>query len=396
MSDITLEVNPTITDEDLAPIVEAPVAKPVADATYLENSNLTPEEEAQVNAFVEKIDLADSNLILTYGASAQKKFAEFSNQSLESVKSKDMGEVGEMITDLVVQLKGFDANEERKGIAGWFKKRQNQLERFKAQYDSAADNVDKICGALQTHQNTLTKDAVQLDKMYDDNLTYFKELTMYIMAGKKRLAMEKEGKLVELQTRAAETGLAEDAQAARDYGDLLNRFEKKLTDLELTRTVSIQMAPQIRMIQSNDTLMVDRIQSTLMNTIPLWKNQMTLAINMVHSQDAMSAQKAVNDMTNQLLLQNADTLKQGTVEIAKESERSLIDIETVRTTNAKLIETLDEVLRIQEEGRVKRAETEQELANIEAELKTKLLTLSKTENPNSGVKIEDVEVVSEQ
>lgn len=396
MSDITLEVNPTVTDEDLAPIVETPVAKPVADATYLENSNLTPEEEAQVNAFVEKIDLTDSNLILTYGASAQKKFADFSNQSLESVKSKDMGEVGNMITDLVVQLKGFDANEEKKGIAGWFKKRQSALERFKAQYDSAADNVDKICGALQTHQNTLTKDAVQLDKMYEDNLTYFKELTMYIMAGKKRLAIEKEGKLVELQNRAAETGLAEDAQAARDYGDLLNRFEKKLTDLELTRTVAIQMAPQIRMIQSNDTLMVDRIQSTLMNTIPLWKNQMTLAINMVHSQDAMSAQKAVNDMTNQLLLQNADTLKQGTVEIAKESERSLIDIETVRTTNGKLIETLDEVLRIQEEGRVKRAQTEQELANIEAELKTKLLTLSKTENAGGGVKIEDVEVVSEQ
>ncbi len=374
--EIVLEVTPTV-----APAAElitaAPIEEAMPEVKYLEDNNLSPAELEMVNAFVEKIDLTDANIVLQYGAGSQKKIAEFSDAALSSVKAKDLGEVGDMITDLVVQLKGFNAEEEKKGLLSFFKKKTSALTKLKAQYDAAEVNVEKISTALEGHQNQLTKDVVMLDKMYATNLTYFKELTMYIMAGKQRLEQEKSGKLAELQQKAAESNLAEDAQAARDYADLLERFEKKLMDLELTRTVSIQMAPQIRLIQNSDTLMVDRIQSTLMNTIPLWKNQMVLALGMEHSQEAMQAQQAVNDLTNQLLLQNAETLKTGTVEIAKESERSLIDIETVRTTNQKLIETLDSVLQIQEEGRTKRAAAEAELASIEAQLKNKLLEMSK-------------------
>lgn len=378
--EIVLETTPTVKEEVVA-VVEQKFDAP--DVKYLEDNNLTPAELQMVADFVDQIDLTDTNVVLSYGAASQKKIAAFSNDALESVKTKDMGEVGGMITNLVAELKGFNAEEEKKGLLAFFKKKANAIEKLKSQYDSAELNVEKISAALEGHQNQLTKDIVMLDKMYDTNLTYFKELTMYIMAGKQKLEQEKAGTLAELQKRAAESGLAEDAQAARDYSDTLERFEKKLMDLELTRTVSIQMAPQIRLIQSGDTLMVDKIQSTLVNTIPLWKNQMVLALGLSHSQDAMQAQQAVNDLTNQLLLQNAETLKTGSVAIAKESEKTIIDIETVKTTNQKLIETLEETLQIQQDGRVKRAQAEQELAVIEANMKAKLLEMSRQTNENA-------------
>ena len=345
------------------------------DAPYMADVNLTPEEQKIVDDFAEKIDIQDSNIVLQYGASAQKKIANFSDSALEGVKTKDLGEVGGMITDLVTELKGFDVEEESGGFLGFFKKKANSLTKLKAKYDTAENNVNKITGALETHQNTLQKDIVMLDKMYESNLVYFKELTMYIIAGKKKLAQERATTLVELENKAKTTGLAEDAQAANDYAALCDRFEKKLHDLEITRTISIQMAPQIRLVQNSDTLMVEKIQSTINNTIPLWKNQMVLALGLAHSQQAMEAQHEVNELTNELIKKNAEKLKTGTIEIAKESERSVVDIETVRYSNEQLITALDEVVRIQDEGRAKRREAEAELGQIEATLKQKLLDI---------------------
>ncbi len=342
---------------------------------YLQMSALTDEEKQMVNEFSEKIDIGDSNIVMQYGAPAQKKIAEFSDNALKGVKTKDLGQVGGMITDLVSELKGFDINEEKKGFLGLFKKAGNSFVKIKARFDDAEVNVDKITGALETHQNTLLTDIVMLDKMYDNNLVYFKELTMYIIAGKKKLEEERATKLPELKKKAEESGLAEDAQTANDYASLCDRFEKKLYDLELTRAVSIQMAPQIRLIQNGDTLMVEKIQSTISNTIPLWKNQMVLALGIAHSQEAMEAQHAVTELTNELLAKNAETLHQGSVAIATESERSIVDIETVKHTNEELIATLNDVLRIQEEGRQKRAQAENELGRIEVELRQKLLDI---------------------
>jgi uncharacterized protein YaaN involved in tellurite resistance len=336
-------------------------------------SVLTPAEQKAVTEFAEKIDLTNSQLVLQYGAGAQKNIADFSDSALNSVRTKDMGEIGDMITSLVVELKDFNADEERKGILGRFKKAANQLETMKIKYDKAEANVDKIANQLENHQVTLLKDIALLDQMYDKNLEYYKQLTMYILAGQKKLQEERSTTLVELQNKAKASGLAEDAQAANDYANMCNRFEKKLHDLELTRVISIQMAPQIRMIQNNDTLMTEKIQTSLVNTIPLWKSQMVLALGISHSQQAMEAQRAVTDMTNSLLKKNADMLKMATVETAKESERAVVDIETLQHTNEQLISTLDEVLQIQTEGAQKRKEAEVELRRIEGELKQKLL-----------------------
>ena len=366
VSDIVLDFGPAKEEE----------AKPeVVDAPYMADVNLSPEEQKIVEEFSQKIDIQDSNVVLQYGASAQKKIANFSDSALEGVKTKDLGEVGGMITNLVTELKGFDVDEESGGFLGFFKKKANNLTKLKAKYDSAETNVNKITGALEGHQNTLQKDIVMLDKMYENNLVYFKELTMYIIAGKKKLAEERATTLVEKQNKAKETGLAEDAQAANDYAALCDRFEKKLHDLEITRTISIQMAPQIRLVQNSDTLMVEKIQSTINNTIPLWKNQMVLALGLAHSQQAMEAQHQVNELTNELIKKNAEKLKTGSIEIAKESERSIVDIETVRYSNEQLITALDEVVKIQEEGRIKRREAEAELGQIEATLKQKLLDI---------------------
>ncbi|MBR3257849.1 MAG: toxic anion resistance protein [Eggerthellaceae bacterium] len=372
--EIVLELTPTA----LAPselLEPSPLEKAPVEVKYLEDNNLSPEELAMVKEFAQKIDITDSNIVLQYGASAQKKIAAFSDNALAGVKTKDLGEVGDMIANLVTELKGFNTEDEKKGFLGLFKKKAASLETLKARYDSTESNVDRIANALVDHQNVLTKDIVMLDKMYDSNLTYFKELTMYIMAGKQKIEQEKNTTLQELRAKAEASGLAEDAQAANDFDQQIDRFEKKILDLELTRAISIQMAPQIRMIQNSDILMVDRIQSTIMNTIPLWKNQMVLALGMAHSQEAMSAQRAVNDLTNDLLKKNAETLQQGTIAVAQESERAIIDIETVKETNERLIATMEEVIRIQQEGRIARASAENEMARIEAELKQKLLTI---------------------
>ncbi len=365
----------------LGGVEEKPAEEVKPQAKYLEDANLSEEEKKAVDEFSQKIDLKDSNIVLQYGAAAQKKISDFSDSALEGVKTKDLGEVGGMITNLVTELKGFKIEEEeKKGFFGKLKRKVNDLSKLKTKYDSAESNVDKISGCLLEHQNTLQKDIIMLDKLYDSNLLYFKELTMYIIAGKKKLEQEKTTTLVELQNKAKESGLAEDAQAANDYAALCDRFEKKLYDLELTRTISMQMAPQIRLVQNSDTLMVEKIQSTINNTIPLWKNQMVLALGLAHSQQAMQAQREVNDLTNELLKKNAETLKAGSVEIAKESERGVIDIETVRYSNEQLIASLDEVVRIQEEGRQKRAAAENELGQIEAALKEKLLDIRNNSN----------------
>jgi uncharacterized protein YaaN involved in tellurite resistance len=348
---------------------------PPEEANYLKNIQLTEAEQRAVDEFKEKIDITDTNVIMQYGASCQKKIADFSDSALEGVKTKDLGEVSGMITDLVTELKGFSLEPQKKGLFGLFKKVPVSIEKIKAEYASADTNIDKIVESLEKHQNTLSKDVVMLDKLYEANLGYFKELSMYIMAGKAKLEEERSGKLQELKAKAEQSGLPEDAQAANDFAALCDRFEKKLFDLELTRTISIQMAPQIRMIQNNDVLMVERIQSTINNTIPLWKNQMVLALGMAHSKQAADAQHAVNELTNELLKKNAETLKTGSIEIAQESERSVVDIETVKETNQKLIETFDEVMKIQEEARNRRAEAEAELGRIEVELKNKLLDI---------------------
>ncbi len=338
---------------------------------------LTPEEERQVADFSEKIDLKDSNLILQYGAGAQKKIADFSEAALDNVKSKDLGEVGQMLSDVVVELKSFEIEEEEKGLFGFFKKSANRVEGIKARYAKAETNVNQICKVLSNHQIQLLKDIALLDKMYDLNTTYFKELSMYILAGKRKLSRVQMEELPVLLDRAAKSGLPEDAQAANDLSSMLNRFEKKLHDLELTRMISIQMAPQIRLVQNNDTLMTEKIQSTLVNTIPLWKSQMVLAIGINHSQQAAKAQREVTDMTNELLKKNAEVLKTATIQTAKESERGIVDMETLKKTNESLITTLDEVVRIQADGRTKRREAEVELSRMEGELKSKLLELSR-------------------
>ena len=373
---INLELGtPELTLESQA---QAPVIPEQKDITehYLEEQKLSPEEQAQVDSFSEKIDLNDSVIILQYGAACQKKIAAFSDTALEGVRTKDLGETGDMIADLVTELKGFSVDEEDDGgFLGFFKKAGNKIAKLKARYDKAEINIDKIVAELEGHQNQLLKDIIMLDKMYAANLTYFKELTMYILAGKKKLEAERAVTIPELKRKAEASGEANDAQAANDYAQMCERFEKKLYDLELTRMISVQMAPQIRLIQNNNTLMSEKIQSTINNTIPLWKNQMVLALGMAHSKEAMEAQRAVTDMTNELLKKNADALKQGTVDIARESERGIVDLETVQHTNQQLISTLDEVLKIQDEGRAKRRAAETELVRIESELKAKLLEI---------------------
>ena len=361
-------------DLKVEPEEETAITIPKGD-TEMDESNFTEEEKKMVEEFSETIDLRNSAVVLQYGASSQKKIADFSQSALESVRTKDLGEVGDMITNLVVELKGFSVEPEEKGFLGIFKKAGNSVSKMKAKYDKAEVNVDKICGMLEDHQIQLMKDITMLDKMYDLNLTYFKELTMYIVAGKKKLANERATTLVELQNKAKATNLPQDAQAANDFASQCDRFEKKLHDLELTRVISMQMAPQIRLVQQNSTLLTEKIQSSIVNTIPLWKSQMVLALGIAHSQEAMEAQREVTNMTNELLKKNADMLKQGTVETAKESERGIVDMETLRYTNQQLISTLDEVVKIQDQGRQKRREAEAELGRIETELKQKLLDI---------------------
>ena len=347
--------------------------EPPAPEAGPDYSMLTEQEREAVHKVAQQIDIRNPNLSLQYGAGAQKNVADFSDAALAAVRTKDLGEVGDMISSLVVELKGFDADEERKGFLGLFKKAGTGIETLKARYSKAEVNVNAISHQLEEHQRTLMKDVVILDQMYDKNLDYYKQLTMYILAGKEKLNQERATTLVELRRKAEQSGLAEDAQRANDFDALCLRFEKKLHDLELTRMVSIQMGPQIRLLQNNDTLMSEKIQTSLVNTIPLWKSQMVLALGMSHSQQALEAQQAVTDMTNELLKKNADKLKMATIETAKESERAIVDIETLQHTNEQLISTLDEVLQIQTEGKQKRAAAEAELRKIEGQLKQKLL-----------------------
>ncbi len=374
---------PTLT---LGATAEAPAVPEIkteaapAEPAKIDDSMLTEEEKQLVEDFSEKIDITDSAVVMQYGAPAQTKVSQFSDSALEKVRTKDLGEIGSMISGLVVELKGLSIEEETKGFLGIFKRTANKLELLRTKYDKAESNVDKICSALKDHQIQLLKDIATLDQLYSVNLTYQKELTMYIIAGKKRLEKERATTLKELYDKAEKSGLAEDAQAARDYSDLCERFEKKLYDLELTRMISIQMAPQIRLIQNSDTMMVEKIQSTLVNTIPLWKSQMVIAMGLTHAGQAMEAQREVSEVTNALLKQNADALKTSTIEIAKESERGVVDMETIRHTNTQLVSTLEEVIRIQDEGRAKRRESEAELIKIEAELKAKLLDINAVKN----------------
>ena len=342
-----------------------------------DDSMLNDEEKRMVDEFSSQIEISNSNLVLQYGVGAQKKIADFSETALGGVRSKDLGEVGDMLSDVVTELKNFDVDEEEKGFLGLFKKTSNKINAMKAKYAKAETNVNRICQTLEGHQVQLLKDVAMLDKMYELNKGYYKELTMYILAGKKKLAKVQSEELPKLMQKAAATGAPEDAQAVNDMNEMINRFEKKLHDLELTRIISIQMAPQIRLVQNNDTLMAEKIQSTIVNTIPLWKSQMVLALGVAHSGQAAKAQREVTDMTNELLKKNAATLKMATIETAKESERGIVDIETLKNTNASLISTLDEVLRIQDEGRKKRTEAEIELRKIEGELKEKLMTMSR-------------------
>lgn len=335
---------------------------------------LTPEEQKMVNDFATKIDIENTNQILQYGAGTQKKMADFSDTALENVKTQDLGEIGELISNVVGELKDFDVQEEGK-FFGFFKKQTSKIENLKNKYDKAQANVEKITDSLQQHQVRLMKDSAMLDKMYEQNLNYFKELTMYILAGKKKLEETRNGKLAEMKNKAALSGLPEDAQAARDLDEKCSRFEKKLHDLELTRTIAMQTAPQIRLIQNNDTVMVEKIQTTIVNTIPLWKSQMVLALGIAHSAEAAQAQRQVTDITNELLRKNAETLHMATVETAKESERGIVDLETLQKTNADLIQTLDDVMRIQMEGRQKRQAAEMEMHRMEEELKRKLLEI---------------------
>ena len=343
-----------------------------------EENVLTPEELRQVEEFSKKIDVTNTKAILTYGAGTQKKMADFSEKTLESVKTKDMGEVGDMVSGLVTELRNFNVDEEEKGFLGFFKKKGNQIQELKTKYNTVEKNVDKISDELEKHQVTLLKDVELLDRMYELNLNYYKELSMYILAGKKKLKEVRENDLAALQKKAAQSGLPEDAQAAKDLAEQCDRFEKKLHDLQLTRTVAMQTGPQIRMIQAADQMMAEKIQSTIVNTIPLWKNQMVIAIGIEHASQAAKAEREVNDMTNALLRKNAEKLKQATVETAKEAERGIVDIETLKHTNEMLISTMDEVMAIQAEGKQKRAAAERDLAQIEQQLREKLLQASRS------------------
>ena len=338
---------------------------------------LTPQEQRQVDEFAEQIDITNSQMVLQYGAGSQKKIADFSETALGNVRSRDLGEIGEDLARVVLELKSIEDEEEEKGFFGFLKKNTNRLANMKAKYEKAEVNINRICKVLEGHQIQLLKDAAMLDQMYELNLNYYKELSMYILAGKQKLAMVRTKELPELLRRAEGSGLPEDTQKARDMAELCNRFEKKVHDLELTRTVAMQMAPQIRLIQNNDTVMSEKIQSTLVNTIPLWKSQMVLAIGMDHSAQAAKAQQAVSDMTNELLKKNAETLKMATVQTAKESERGIVDIETLKQTNETLISTLDEAMHIQEEGRSRRREAEAELTQIENTMREKLMEISR-------------------
>ena len=370
---------PELTLETAIPTPAAPAPEPAkkeADHVEMDERLLTEEEKKAVEEFSKKIDIGDSNLVLQYGAAAQKNIASFSESALNSVRTKDLGEIGKSLSDLVVELKGFGQEEdEKKGLFGLFKKSGNKIESLKAQYSKVETNVDKIAHELEQHQVTLLKDVAMFDQMYELNLKYYKELTMYILAGKKRLAAVRAGELEELRKQAEASGAQEDAQRYNDMVQMCERFEKKLHDLELTRMISIQMGPQTRLLQNNDTLMVEKIQSSLVNTIPLWKSQMVLALGMEHSRQATAAQSAVTEMTNELLKKNADMLKTGTIATAKEAERSIVDIETLKHTNEQLISTLDEVLNIQRDGAAKRKAAEVELGKIEGELKQKLMEL---------------------
>ena len=374
------KTTPTLTFGD-APKAEPdlPAAQeqaPVSEA-FKKEAALTDEEQAQVDAFVEKIDLADSAAIMTYGVSTQKNLADFSEKAIEDVRTKDMGEVGDLLTGLVTELKNFDVDEKEKGIAAWFKKKKNSLDELKARYSKVETNVDTVTAQLEDHEQKLLKDSAILDKMYDLNLTYYKELTMYILAGKKKLEDVRTTELPSLQAKATETGLPEDAQKAKDLAAQCERFDKKLYDLELTRTVAMQTAPQIRLIQNSDMQMAEKIQSTIVNTIPLWKNQMVIAIGMEHASEAARAEREVNDMTNELLKKNADKLHQVTVATAKENERGIVDIETLKHTNETLISAMDEIMTIQKDGREKRQAAEKGLTGIEQQLHDKLLEMSK-------------------
>lgn len=372
----TMQAAPTLTLDPFAEEKATEVVVVEESKEELDDSMLSEEEKAMVASFSEQIDLTNSTMILQYGAGTQKKMAGFSETALENVKTKDLGEIGGLLTSVVTELKAFD-EEESKGFLGIFKKTSNKLESMKAKYAKAESNVNEICEVLEGHQVQLLKDVAVLDKMYELNLTYYKELTMYILAGKKKLQEVRSTELKQLVEKAAMTGLAEDAQAAKDLDDMCNRFEKKLHDLELTRAISMQTAPQIRMVQSNDTIMVEKIQSTVVNTIPLWKSQMVIALGVEHSIQAAEAQRQVTDVTNELLKKNAEKLKLASVETAKESERGIVDIETLKATNENLISTLDEVMKIQQEGRIKRQEAEAEMQRMEGALKQKLLEIQR-------------------
>lgn len=373
---LTLEPNAAQTE---AAVEEAPVEEKQADQTPVEKldiSSLSPAEQAAVRDFSEKIDIKNTDQVMNYGSAAQKNISEFSDAALSSVKTKDLGECGDMLSELVVELKGLNFDEEeKKGFLGLFKKASQTIAEKKAQFDKAEVNVDKIVEELEKHEITLMKDISMMDKMYEKNEEYMKELTMYILAGKLKIEQLRNVELPEYVAKAKETGLPEDAQAANDFANLIGRFEKKIHDLELTRTISVQMAPQIRMVQNNDSLMAEKIRSSIVNTIPLWKNQMVLALSLYHSEQAMQAQRNVTDVTNELLMKNAKTLHQGSVNVAKESERGIVDMETLKQTNLELIATLDEVRQIQDDGRARRAQAEDELARIEGELKDKLLEM---------------------
>ena len=374
--DEMLSQGPTLTFEPFSQ-PEAPEVPAAAEATQkIPEAVLTPAEQKMVDDFAAQIDISNTQMVLQYGAGSQKKIADFSEGALNNVRTKDMGEIGQMLANVVTELKDFNNEEEEKGFLGFFKKGSNKLENLKIKYDKAEGNINKICRVMEDHQVTLLKDAAMLDKMYELNLNYFKELSMYILAGKKKLEQARTVELPALLAKAERSGLPEDTQAANDFAAMCERFEKKIYDLELTRTISMQMAPQIRLIQSNDTAMSEKIQSTLVNTIPLWKSQMVIAIGLSHSTEAAKAQREVTDMTNALLKKNAETLKIATIETARETQRGIVDIETLTATNQTLISTLDEVMKIQEDGRAKRKSAEAELGRIENEMRQKLLSVS--------------------
>ncbi len=376
--DALLQEGPVLTFGNVEEMPAAVVVEEPAKAD-LAQVVLTEEEKKQVAEFASQIDLHNTQLVLSYGAGTQKKVADFSETALSNVRTKDMGEIGQMLSDVVMQLRDFEQGEDKGGFLGLFKKSSTKIDNMRIKYDKTEDNVNRIAKVMEGHQVTLLKDVAMLDKMYDLNLNYFKELSMYILAGKQKLEIAKSEELPALLAKAEQSGLPEDSQAARDFAGQIDRFEKKIYDLELTKTISLQMAPQIRLIQSNDTAMSEKIQSTLVNTIPLWKSQMVLAIGLNHSTEAARAQREVTDMTNELLKKNAETLKIATIETARESERGIVDIETLTATNQTLISTLDEVMKIQEEGKTKRANAEIELGRIENEMKQKLLELSRQE-----------------